>query len=392
MLAGLMATCSQSRPRVPRCVRHIILVHVTNALGKWTDTKMREWIEIDGSEGEGGGQIVRTSLSLSAIMGRPLRLTNIRAGRSKPGLRPQHLTAVRAVAAICDADVRGDEINSQTLEFDPAGPPHSDDFHFDVEDAAQHGSAGSVTLILQAMLWPLLFADTESTVVLRGGTHVPFSPPYHYLAEVARPAFARLQASFDLRLDEWGWLPAGQGQVTATIRPVERLQAVAFERPEIERVHGVAAVTNLPSHIPQRMANRANNLLRDEGLETSIRPLRETGPGPGAGIFLWVPQAGFGSLGRKGLPSERVAEAAVADLLPFIENGAATVDAHLADQLLLPMALARGTSTFTTHRLTQHIMTSATLLRRWLNASITIEGKLDEPGRVTVAGVDFAVS
>lgn len=353
---------------------------------------MREWIEIDGSEGEGGGQIVRTSLSLSAITGRPLRLTNIRAGRSKPGLRPQHLTAVRAVAAICDADVSGAEISSQTLEFDPAGPPHSDDFHFDVEDAAQHGSAGSVTLILQAMLWPLLFADTASTVVLRGGTHVPFSPSYHYVAEVARPALARFQAQFDVRLDEWGWLPAGQGQITATIHPVERLQAVSFERPKIERVRGVAAVTNLPSHIPQRMANRANNLLREEGLETSIRPLRERGQGPGAGIWLWVPQAGFGSLGRKGLPSERVAEAAVAHLLPFIENGAAAVDAHLADQLLLPMALARGTSTFTTHRLTQHTITSAALLRRWLDASITIEGDLDGPGRVTVAGINFSVS
>ena len=353
---------------------------------------MREWIEIDGSEGEGGGQILRTSLSLSAITGRPLRLTNIRAGRSKPGLRPQHLTAVRAVAALCDAEVQGDNINSQTLEFDPAGPPHSDDFHFDVEDAAQHGSAGSVTLILQAMLWPLTYADTKSTVGLRGGTHVPFSPAYHYLAEVARPAFARFQAQFDVRLEEWGWLPAGQGQITATIRPVERLEAVTFERPEIERVQGVAAVTNLPSHIPQRMANRASNLLREEGLDTSIRPLRERGPGPGAGIFLWVPQAGFGSLGRKGLPSERVAEAAVADLLAFIENEAAAVDAHLADQLLLPMALARGTSTFTTHRLTQHTMTSAALLRRWLDASITVEGKPDGPGSVTVAGIDYTVS
>lgn len=353
---------------------------------------MREWIGIDGSEGEGGGQVLRTSLSLSALTGRPLRLTNIRAGRSRPGLRPQHLTAVRAVAAICDAEVRGDEINSQTLEFDPAGPPHSDDFRFDVEDAAPHGSAGSVTLILQAILWPLLFADTTSSVRLRGGTHVPFSPSYHYGAEVARPAFARFRVQLDLELDEWGWLPAGQGQMTATIRPVERLEAVSFERTEIERVRGVAVATNLPSHIPQRMANRANNLLRGEGFETSIRPLRESGPGPGAGIFLWVAQGGFDSLGRKGLPSERVAEAAVADLLAFAENGTMAVDAHLADQLLLPMALAGGTSTFTTHRLTQHALTNAAILRRWLDVPITIDGEVDEPARVTVEGAGFTVS
>jgi len=353
---------------------------------------MREWIGIDGSEGEGGGQVLRTSLTLSALTGRPLRITNIRAGRSKPGLRPQHLTAVRAVAAICDAEVRGAEINSQTLEFDPAGPPHSDDFHFDVEDAAEHGSAGSVTLILQAILWPLTFADTASTVVLRGGTHVPFSPPYHYVAEVARPAFGRFGTQLDLQLDEWGWLPAGQGQMTATIRPVERLEAVTFERAEIERVHGVAAVTNLPSHIPQRMVNRANNLLRDAGFETSIRPLRERGPGPGAGIFLWVTQGGFGSLGRQGLPSERVAEAAVADLLAFAENGMAAVDAHLADQLLIPMALARGSSTFTTRRLTRHTMTNAAILRRWLDVPITVDGELDGPARVTIEGINFTIS
>lgn len=348
-------------------------------------------MEIDGSEGEGGGQVLRTSLSLSALTGRPLRLTNIRAGRSKPGLRPQHLTAVRAIAAICDAEVGGDEINSQTLTFDPAGPPHSDDFRFDVEDAAEHGSAGSVTLILQAILWPLTFADLESTVVLRGGTHVPFSPSYHYVAEVARPAFARFQTQFDVSLDEWGWLPAGQGQITATIQPVERLEAVTFKRDEIERVHGVAAVTNLPSHIPQRMTNRAHNLLREEGFKTSIRPLRERGPGPGAGIFLWVAQGGFDSLGRKGVPSERVAEAGVADLLAFAENGTAAVDAHLADQLLIPMALAHGTSTFTTHRLTTHTMTNAAILRRWLDVPISIDGQPDGPGRVTVEGIGFTI-
>ena len=352
---------------------------------------MSDWIQIDGSEGEGGGQVLRTSLSLSALTGRPLRLTNIRAGRSKPGLRPQHLTAVRAVAATCDAEVDGAEINSRSLKFDPAGPPHSDDFRFNVEDAAQHGSAGSVTLILQAMLWPLAFANTPSSVTLQGGTHVPFSPSYHYIAEVAGPAFGRFGTQFDVRLDEWGWLPAGQGQLTATLRPVERLEAVTFERVEIERIHGVAAVTNLPSHIPQRMANRANNLLREAGFKTSIQPVRERGQGPGAGIFLWVRHGGFGSLGRKGLPSERVAEAAVADCLDFAENETATVDAHLADQLLIPMALARGTSTFTTHRLTRHTMTNAAILRRWLDVPIAIEGEPDGPARVTVEGTNFTV-
>lgn len=347
---------------------------------------------IDGSQGEGGGQVLRTSLSLSALTGRPLRLTNIRAGRSRPGLRPQHLTAVRAVAAICDAEVEGDEIESQTLSFYPAGPPHSDDYDFDVEDVALHGSAGSVTLLFQALLWPLVFAGTASQVTLHGGTHVPFSPSFQYLAEVARPAFREFNAFFDVKLEAWGWMQAGKGALRATIRPVPRLVPATFERVTPSRVHGVAAVTNLPAHIPQRMASRAHNLLRDAGLKTSIRPLRESGAGPGAGLFLWIPQAGFGVLGRQGWPSEKVAEAAVAELLAFVENESAAVDPYLADQLLIPMALADGRSSFTTNRLTGHTLTNAALLRRWLDVSIVIEGERDQPGRVTVEGLGFTVS
>jgi RNA 3'-terminal phosphate cyclase (ATP) len=153
-----------------------------------------------------------------------------------------------------------------------------------------------------------------------------------------------------------------------------------------ERVHGVAAVTNLPAHIPHRMARRADNLLRAAGLETKIQPVRERGEGPGAAIFLWLPQAGFGSLGRRGLPADKVAEAAVAEVLAFVDNETAAVDAHLADQLLIPMSLAHGRSTFTTDRLTRHTLTNAAILRRWLNVPITVNGERDRPGRVTVEG------
>ena len=349
-------------------------------------------LTIDGSEGEGGGQILRTTLSLSAITGRPVHITKIRAGRSKSGLRPQHLTVVRALAAVCDAEVEGDQLGSKTLSFHPAGPPHADDYLFDVQEVAPHGSAGSVTLILQALLWPLVFADTQSKVTLRGGTHVPFSPPFHWLDEVARPAFAKFHAFFDLRLDEWGWIAAGKGQLTANIRPVPRLEATTFERVEPVRVQGVAAATNLPSHIPQRMASRAHNLLRDAGLKTSIRPVRERAAGPGAGIFLWLTHAGASHLGRQGVPSETVAEAAVAELMAFVKDNRAAVDPYLADQLLLPMALAHGRSSFSTNRLTSHTLTVISLLRRWLDAPMEVEGRLDEPGKVTVTGVGFTMT
>jgi RNA 3'-terminal phosphate cyclase (ATP) len=247
-------------------------------------------------------------------------------------------------------------------------------------------------LIFQALLWPLVFAKTKSRVILRGGTHVPFSPPYHYLAEVAQPAFRAFNGFCDVQLDAWGWMQDGKGSISATIRPVPRLVPVTFERIQPTRVHGIAAVTNLPAHIPQRMASRAHNLLRDAGLKTSIRPVRERGEGPGAGLFLWVQQAGFGVLGRQGWPSEKVAEATVAELLSFVENETAAVDPYLADQLLIPMALADGRSSFTTNRLTGHALTNATLLRRWLDVSIAVEGEPSGPGRVTVEGVGFSIS
>lgn len=343
-------------------------------------------IVIDGSQGEGGGQVLRTCLSLSALTQRPFRLENIRAGRKKPGLRPQHLTAVRAVAACCDARLTGDTLNSRTLTFEPRSAPRGGSYVFDVTATSQGGSAGAVTLIWQALMWPLLFADAPATVTLRGGTHVPFSPPFHYLAHVAQPAFAQLGASVALTLNAWGWYPAGGGEITAVTQPVTQLQAVSFAVRYEKRVNGIAAVTNLPAHIPQRMARRAHNLLQAAGLLPDIQPVRATGAAPGAGIVLWVPGGGFTALGRKGLPADQVAEAAVADYRAFVENSAA-VDLHLADQLLLPLALAGGTSSFTTQAITSHTLTNALLLRDWLGVTLQLDGQPGQPGEITLTGI-----
>ena len=345
-------------------------------------------LPIDGRMGEGGGQVLRTSLSLSALTGRPFRITHIRANRDKPGLRPQHLTAVRAVARLCGAALSGDAIGSRTMEFRPAMPPQPGIYHFDVSDATPGGSAGAVTLILGAVLWPLLFAGGRSHVTLRGGTHVPMSPPWHYVAHVARPAFLRVGATFTTELAAWGWYPAGGGAVTAAIEPVTRLVAPAFEHIPVERVEGIAAVTNLPADIPQRMAGRATNLLTAAGRRSQIEPRRENGAGPGAGICLWVPQGGFTSIGRPGLPSERVAETVVAEALAFLDNGG-MVDRHLADQLLLPLALAHGRTRYTTDHLTLHTITSADLLRLWLDTIIAIDGEVGGPATIDVTGAGF---
>lgn len=340
---------------------------------------------IDGRLGEGGGQVLRTSLSLSALTGHPFRLTHIRANRRQPGLRPQHLTAVRAVARLCGAALAGDQLNSSTLEFRPAMPPQPGTYVFDVAEVAAGGSAGSVTLILQAVLWPLLFAGGSSRLTLRGGTHVPMSPPFHYFAHVAQPVFALMGASLALELVQWGWYPAGGGMISATIEPIHQLTAPDLAHIPARQVEGVAAVTNLPADIPQRMAGRAANLLAVAGLAARITPVREKGTGPGAGIFLWLPQAGFSALGRKGLPSDKVAEAAVAETLAFVDNKA-MVDRHLADQLLLPLALSHGHTRFTTDHLTLHTITNAELLRRWLDVTIDINGDLNQPAAISVTG------
>jgi RNA 3'-terminal phosphate cyclase (ATP) len=187
----------------------------------------------------------------------------------------------------------------------------------------------------------------------------------------------------------WGWYPAGGGVMRATITPAERLEATALEKSGSTIVHGVAAVTNLPAHIPQRMARRAHNLLADAGLQPRIQALRENGRAPGAGMVLWLPGAGFTSLGKRGLSAERVAEAAVAETIEFVRSGAA-VDQYLADQLLLPLALAHGRSRFSTHRLTRHVLTNRELLHKWLDAEIDITGALEEPASLVISGIGFA--
>ncbi len=344
---------------------------------------------IDGSQGEGGGQVLRTSLSLSALTGRPFRIDNIRANRSRPGLRPQHLAAVRAAADICNGQVDGAQIEAKTIVFIPGESPNSGDYSFDVSEASLSGkSAGSTSLILQTILWPLLYARKSSSIIIRGGTFVPYSPPYHYLAEVFQPALQRFGITMATKLNAWGWMTAGGGEITVTIDPAKRIEGVHFKKTASPDIWGVAAVSNLPSHIPYRLARRAHNLLAGAGFAPSITPQRERGPGPGAGIFLWREQAGFSSLGRKGLPANEVAETAVAELLSFVDNGAA-IDHHLADQLLVPMALARGNSSFTTNLLTRHTLTNIELLRQWLKVRIKINGTVGQPGSIKVTGIGF---
>lgn len=336
--------------------------------------------------------MLRTALALSVLTGKAMHIENIRAGRSKPGLRPQHLTAVQAAAAICRARVEGAKLDSQTIHFAPSGPARASDYTFDVAETAGRGSAGSVGLVLQTVLLPLATAAGESHLTLRGGTHVPWAPSVDYLRLVFLPTVARMGVTAEVELDRWGFYPAGGGQARVRIqgRPERTLQPLTLaDRGEVRRVWGLGVAANLPAHIPQRMVNRARNLLAAADLKTDLQPLRVRGAGPGAGFFLFVEYehvvAGFTAYGRKGLPAERVAEAACEALLAHQRTGA-PADPHLADQLILPLALAEGTSQVVTSRITNHLLTNLAIVRSFLPVEAHVEGVLGEPGTVTITG------
>jgi RNA 3'-terminal phosphate cyclase (ATP) len=345
---------------------------------------MTKTLEIDGSWGEGGGQILRTCLSLAAITGQPLRLDRIRAGRKKPGLAAQHLTAARAAASICQAQVRGDKLGSMTLEFIPSCSPQAGKYTFDVTEAREGGSAGAITLILQTILLPLAQATGNSVVILKGGTHVPWSPSVTYIEQVYLPMLKQLGVQAQVQLKAWGWYPQGGGIVELRVNGIGGRRSASLgslhllERGNLKQVQGLAVVTELPSHISQRMADRAENLLQQANLKAQIQPVRERGIAPGAGIFLTAEydrtRAGFSALGRQGLPAERVAEIAIEELLNF--HGTETpVDRFLADQLLLPAALGSGTSQYRVAQISKHLITNAWAIEQFGLARITIDEK-----------------
>jgi RNA 3'-terminal phosphate cyclase (ATP) len=340
-------------------------------------------LTIDGAHGEGGGQILRSALSLSALLGRPVRIENIRVRRRRPGLRPQHLTAVRAVAQICDAELEGAALDSRTVTFVPRRRPMAGRYHFDVAEAARGGSAGSVSLILQAVILPLALAGGESTVVLEGGTHVEWSPPVHYLQQVYLPALARLGVRATVELERWGWYPRGGGRVTCHVegigasaadRPLAPLHLV--ERGSLRRIAGFSATSNLPAHIGQRQRDRAEKMLRSHGFVPEIEIVEALSPGPGTCVFLLIEYksgalAGFTGYGRLRKPAEKVAEEAVRAFLAFQRRDGA-VDRYLADQLVLPLALASGDSHFSTGKVTDHLRTNGWLVEQFLPVRVEI--------------------
>ena len=337
-------------------------------------------LHLDGSYGEGGGQILRTSLSLSAMLGAPVRIERIRAGRPKPGLRPQHLTAVQALARITGAEVEGAELQSRELTFKPRTPKPGN-YRFDVAEKA--GSAGSVTLIAQALLPPLLKSAGPSTLVLRGGTHVPWSPTAHYLLQVFLPALARMGAQVSLTLERWGWYPRGGGELRLSINPCPGLKGVEWRTaPEPAGFRAISAASRLPEHVARRQAARLQERL---GPELPVELINAGGLDPGSLVFIWGPRAGFSALGARGKPAEQVADEAAYNCFIFrMRRGA--VDPHLADQIVLYLAQARGPSVLATSEITSHLLTNLWVIEQFLGPRFVVRGNLGERGEIFCRG------
>ncbi|MEO2088313.1 MAG: RNA 3'-terminal phosphate cyclase [Gemmataceae bacterium] len=338
-------------------------------------------IEIDGSEGEGGGQILRSALALSMLTGKPFKLINIRARRPKPGLAPQHLACVRAAANICSGQYKGGTIGSSVVVFEP-GECKSGQYFLGVN------TAGATPLILHTVYLPLALRGAgESRLTITGGTHVKAAPCYHYLETTWAGFLRKMGIEIDLEMARPGFYPRGGGEIRATIRPCAEVRPLHLTTcPELTTAGGFGSVADLPESVGKNMARRLTHKLKMAGVESHIpQETWANGPGAVAGVLFRqapVPPLFF-ALGERGKPAEAVADEAVEQAIAFKESGC-PVDPHAADQILLPLAFAAAPSEYRTSEVTQHLLTNIETVKRFVDREIECEGHLGETGTVRV--------
>jgi len=321
-------------------------------------------LELDGSYGEGGGQLLRSAVALSAITGRAIAIRNVRARRDKPGLAPQHLAAVKAVAALAGAEVEGAQLRSQSIRFSPRALSGGG-FRFDV------GTAGSITLLLQALLPVMIASGEHCEAAVIGGTDVRMAPPLDYFREVLLTALRRMGANVELRILRRGYYPRGGGEVSIAVRP-SPLAPLELDAPGgLQSVSGLAHVANLPEHIAERM--RASALAELKGLavtpDIAVQTLGfDRAIGQGGAIVAWARTEhavlGAGRVAERGVRAESLGEPVGRELASDLAAGA-TADLHAADQLLVYCALAGG-GAFTAREVTLHAQTSMWLIEQFL--------------------------
>ena len=348
-------------------------------------------IEIPGDLLEGGGQIVRTSLALSALTGKPITITKIRNKRPNPGLQPQHLIAAKALAVISNAETTNLTIASRELTFTPRDRKGGR-FTFDV------GTAGSISLILQALMPAAAYAPTSIELELVGGTDVRWSPSIDYLRLVQLPLLHKMGYQANIQIHQRGHYPKGSGRVSATITPPRTLRAVRWlERGELTAVEGISHCVKLPSHVAQRQATAAKEKLNAAGFSganitiETYAPNQDMHLAPGCGITLLARFTtgailGSDSLGERGKPAETVGQEAASRLLDELSSGAA-VDRHMGDMMIPYMAVAEGRSEVQVSETTTHTLSNIKVAETITGVKFEVEGELRHPGTVTVEGM-----
>jgi RNA 3'-terminal phosphate cyclase (ATP) len=341
--------------------------------------------------GEGGGQILRVSTALSAILGKPIRIRNIRMKRSPPGLRPQHKTAVEALTQMSNASVKGLHVDSTNLTFAPKALKGGQ-FVFDT------GTAGSVSLVLQSLIPVMAFSQEKSRVEVRGGTNNPFAPAVDYIEEVLLPAVSYMGLNASIHLVKRGFYPRGEGVVTVEVKPIKKLRPITLtEFREVKDISGLSYSSRLRCHIVERMARSARRTLAKamyRNVELRMECLQpkdeKCAVNPGTGILLYAklyPRGvvGSDSLGKLGRPAEKVGFEAASTLIKQLATRA-PVDKFLGDQLIIYMALASAASTIRVSELTLHTITCMAVSKLVAGSRFTVVGSLGKPATITCDG------
>ncbi len=324
---------------------------------------------IDGSIGEGGGQVLRTSLTLSMLLLKPFEMINIRANRPNPGIQPQHLKAIESSAVISDAVVEGAYLRSNRIRFFPSRIKFGN-FRFDI------GTAGSTSLVLQTLYLPLSFSEGASTLTIIGGTHVAWSPTFDYIKNCWVYFMERIGLKIKVEMKKAGFYPHGGGEIKAVISPTDEIKPIKLiERGELLKIQVYSAHTNLTDEVAQRQAKTAEKILKRYGkIEVIIDELKSRSKNTTIAITGIFENAVccYTNLGERGKRAEVVAEEACEKFIKFISSDA-VIDEHMADQILLPLSIAGGISEFKTPRITNHLLTNIETIKKFIGVDFEIE-------------------
>ncbi|MEM4496557.1 MAG: RNA 3'-terminal phosphate cyclase [Archaeoglobaceae archaeon] len=334
-------------------------------------------IRIDGSYGEGGGQILRTAVALSCVTGKEVEIYNIRANRPNPGLAAQHLKGIETAKLISNAEVEGLKLGSTRVIFRPK-TLKGGTFKIDI------GTAGSVTLVLQTILPPSIVAEKESTFEITGGTDVAWSPPIDYFRFVTLKALKELGAEMNIVLIKRGYYPKGGGKIEVHVKP-SKLTGKEFLKKMDEKIFGISHCQNLPINVAERQAKAAKDWLRKMGLAADIKVERSEGISTGSGITIWSSYKGGSALGEKGKRAEIVGEEAAKEFYREFTSDS-VMDSKLADQIMVFAVLANSETRYTTSEITLHQKSNAYVINTFFNDAISINEQKKE---IHIRGAKF---